>query len=317
VEISPSLASGGVGVYENGAVPPAALLNRGFYLTLILFLLGGCSLATQPTDVERTRSFQAYQFSQIDGQTLESFVRGRTAVILSGMPIAGATAQGETMTIDLARRSSESLEIGHACAIASDGYFLTADHCLEGSIHYLVWSDGRMAHIAEPRIVAREFDATTHLDLAVIHVDATLAKVFEWSDEGDLTAGRAAIAVGFRELRKLGEHRGSLLPMFLAGKITGVLPCGAEARIVRSDLPFRNGDSGGPLISADGKLLGVHSYSVTDWFKAPVAGAVRPDLGWVDRVLGKDRGVREVDLKLSLPATVPTGRDIAAILISL
>ncbi|MGA3068431.1 MAG: serine protease [Tepidisphaeraceae bacterium] len=297
-------------------MPPFAFAHRAFYLTLVLIGLPGCAQFSQPTDADRSASFQAYQFSQIDGVNLQQFIRRRTAVILSGAPIAAAAAQGRTLTIDLARNRADVLEIGHACAISADGYFLTAGHCIDAKRNYLVWSDEQSAHISVPRIVFREFDPESHIDLAVIHIDANLASIFSWSDDDKPIPGRPAVALGFARLNGLGRHRGSLVPMFLGGQIRSVEVAGSDFQIVHSDLPFRNGDSGGPLVSLDGKLLGIHSSVINYWLTRPTAAAIRPNLAWLDRILQDDRRTGAADFTLSLPGTRPTGNNLAAILIS-
>ncbi|HEY5043728.1 MAG TPA: serine protease [Verrucomicrobiae bacterium] len=258
-----------------------------YLLIVALFGLVGCS-SPKPvwiSDRERSASFAAYNTNKIDGQPIDLFLKQRTAILFSGLSGINAAAAGaQALAIKFKQEPNRSFEGGHAIAIEADGYFLTAAHCVNHSaINYLVYSDGQTAKIAIPRIVAKK------QDVAIIHVDANLPKVFVWTDKNEIVAGNAVIAVGNSEITFPFRNTGFLDQICLAGKIKSVSDSTDGMKMIYSDLPGREGDSGGPLVGQDGKLLGVQSGGITDQMKVTTAVAIHPDPSWIARVIAPDR----------------------------
>jgi S1-C subfamily serine protease len=258
-----------------------------YLLIIAMFGLVGCS-SPKPvwiSDRERSPSFAAYNTNKIDGQPIDLFLKQRTAILFSGFSGINAAAAGaQALAIKFKQEPNRSFEGGHAIAIEADGYFLTATHCVNHSaINYLVYSDGHTAKIAIPKIIAKD------RDVAIIHVDANLPKVFVWADKNEIVAGNPVIAVGNSEITFPFRNIGFLDEICLAGKIKSVSDSTDGMKMIYSDLPGREGDSGGPLVGQDGKLLGIHSGGITDQMKVTTAVAIHPDPSWVARVIAQDR----------------------------
>ena len=177
---------------------------------------------------------------------------------------------------------------GSAAPIAPDGYFLTADHVLarsEGRHVFVVRRvDGRLRGYPA-RTVWRSAD----LDLALVHADLATPEFYRWTPSNRwLPQGtpvmHAGVATGFRG--------GS-------GKLVSPLPPDAglgRGVKFKHDIPLEPGDSGGPVVDAQGMLVGINSaveYLIpleTPFFIESEAN--RPNVARLMRLIAADRNRR-------------------------
>ncbi len=256
-------------------------------LLAAVLLLAGCESYVASTDEERTASFKNYATSTIAGQPAEFYLQSRTAVILSGAYALAARSDGQTLTVFF--RPTAAGDYGHAAAIEADGYFITAAHCVSDTINYLIYFDGHSARIAVPRVVARQFDPEKALDFAILQVDARLPAVFAWARPGEFRPGATAFSVGCTAPYDLGLQQRAYEATCLAGHLGRLAAMSTGARVIVSDLPIRKGDSGSPLVTAGGRLLGVNSRVGLDREQARIQISVRPDPAWVARTIWEDQ----------------------------
>ncbi len=240
----------------------------------------------------------------MDGQPLTIYLQRRTATLVSGVTVGAARIRGRRVAIEFPPEPNRSsyLSLAHASAIATDGYFLTAAHCVGDPVNYLVNFDGHTARIGIPRVVAKVTDRRTCLDLALLHVDAKLAEAFVWADRDAIAIGGPVIAVGNSEPALLDDKHLLLKPACLAGHITAVKQLTDGAMMVSSDAPAREGDSGGPLLDQNGRLIGIQAKIRADWRRNLTSLAFQPDRAWIDRVIKRDRQTSIPKSKTRLPA---------------
>lgn len=140
---------------------------------------------------------------------------------------------------------------GSAAPISPDGYFLTADHVLSrmaGRNVFLIYGQGGRLAPARARVVWRSESS----DIALLHIPVKTPYYYQWtSPDRWLPAGtrvmHGGIATGFKSGDgKLGT---SLAP---EGAFTGT-------RKFKMDIPLQPGDSGGPVVDAHGRLVGINS----------------------------------------------------------
>ncbi len=140
---------------------------------------------------------------------------------------------------------------GSAAPIAPDGYFLTADHVLArmaGRHVFVIYGQGGRLRPTRARVVWRSESA----DLALLKVEEKTPYYYEWTDPAKwLPVGtrvmHGGIATGFKSPDgKLGT---SLAPQ---RSFTGT-------RKFKIDIPLQPGDSGGPVVDAFGRLVGINS----------------------------------------------------------
>jgi S1-C subfamily serine protease len=111
-------------------------------------------------------------------------------------------------------------------------------------------------------------------DLAVLRLEDSAAPPIEQSDAADLQVGRLVLALG----RPGPELTASLGIISAVGGEWRTWQGGRVERFVRLDLAIYDGFSGGPLVNADGKVLGVNSSGLAR------AAAMTLPAATVDRV---------------------------------
>ena len=185
-------------------------------------------------------------------------------------------------------RAPDDADGGSATPISADGYFLTADHVLAEAngrnVHVLYGRDGELAsHRA--RIVWRSADA----DLALLHVLAATPNYYRWTSPKEwLPAGNmvvhGGIATGLKS--RPGRLVSSLSPESI---FTGT-------RKFKIDIALQPGDSGGPVVDAEGDLVGINSAVE---FLVPMetaffidSEASRPNIRRIEAVMRADRARR-------------------------
>jgi S1-C subfamily serine protease len=140
---------------------------------------------------------------------------------------------------------------GSATPIAQDGYFLTADHVLsvlKGRNVFLIYGQGGRMAPAKARVVWRSATA----DLALLHIPVKTPYYYQWTPPDRwLAEGNGVIHGGIATGFKSGEGRLG----------TALAPESALTRNRRFkiDIPLQPGDSGGPVVDAYGRLVGINS----------------------------------------------------------
>jgi S1-C subfamily serine protease len=143
---------------------------------------------------------------------------------------------------------------GSGFVISSDGFIITNNHVIENATSIKVsFIDGR-------RVNAEIKGADSSTDIAVIKIDETGLKALLLDDSSKLQAGQIAIAIGN--------------PMGLQYTVTtGVVSAlGRTLRanngrliddIIQTDAALNPGNSGGPLLNSQGKVIGVNTAVIS------------------------------------------------------
>lgn len=142
---------------------------------------------------------------------------------------------------------------GSGFFVDSDGHIITNNHVIDGAEEISVnLSDGR-------KLAARTLGTSPADDLALLQVDANEVDGIQplvLADSEQITPGQMAIAVGspFRNFN-------SVTVGVVSG--TGRGPTSALDRpipdMIQTDAALNPGNSGGPLLNADGEVIGVNS----------------------------------------------------------
>ncbi len=174
---------------------------------------------------------------------------------------------------------------GSAAPITPDGYFLTADHVLSrmaGRNVFLIYGQGGRLVPTKARVVWRSEGG----DLALLHIPVKTPYYYQWSPPDRwLAAGNGVIHGGISTGFKSGDGK---LGTALApeGVFTGT-------RSFKIDIPLQPGDSGGPVVDAYGRLVGINSAVE---FLVPMETAFfidsegnRPNTRSIDALIQNDR----------------------------
>ena len=203
--------------------------------------------------------------------------------------------------------------IGSAVPIRSDGYFLTAQHCVDGD------SDTLVTLVEEEdsvRLVKTGFrlvwmsEDKEHLDLALIHAEVEPFRPFTFADHASLSDGEMVGAAGWSAIT-IGDS--NPLAGMAVGDLLSIKPCAmrnlpGDWKVIRHTIPLHPGDSGGPIVNTRGQLIGINalvrisfSEQLRTLFKKeanprPARGYIAygssPDINWLESIIQTDRDKR-------------------------
>jgi serine protease Do len=136
----------------------------------------------------------------------------------------------------------------------SNGLILTNAHVVEsGGAITVTLADGRSF---AGTVVASDSAA----DLAVVRVDATGLPAVTLGSPAGLAVGSTVIAIG----DPLGEYPGSVTIGVVSGLDRGITVMDGQTRtahdlagLIQTDAAVNEGNSGGPLVTVDGKVIGI------------------------------------------------------------
>ena len=145
---------------------------------------------------------------------------------------------------------------GSGVVIDQSGYILTNQHVVKGSGRIVVTlSDGRRRDA-----VLVGVDELT--DLAVIKIDADDLMPIAWGDSDDCRVGTPVWAVG----SPFGLDR-TVTFGIVSGKHRMLRTNTAYQDFMQSDVAVNPGNSGGPLVDADGQLVGINTAILGDVYQ--------------------------------------------------
>jgi len=150
---------------------------------------------------------------------------------------------------------------GTGAIISPDGYILTCDHVVPNDASgnppkeiIVVLPDGR-------RFKAKKVAACPDNDYALLKIEAENLPYFELGDSGKVKLGDWVAALGHP-----GGIRDDNRPSFSVGRVIGlkkkavVLQMGGKfyPDAIATDIPLAPGNSGGPLVDLQGRLIGIN-----------------------------------------------------------
>jgi S1-C subfamily serine protease len=146
--------------------------------------------------------------------------------------------------------------IGSGFIIDSNGLILTNAHVVEGATQLTVTlEDGREL---DAHVVASDTD----LDLAVVKVGATGLPTVEIGSSSNLQVGQLVVAIG----SPLGAFTDSVTSGILSatGRTITVVDAVSRQRktidhLLQTDAAINEGNSGGPLLDAGGRVIGINT----------------------------------------------------------
>lgn len=147
--------------------------------------------------------------------------------------------------------------IGTGFIVDPNGVILTNQHVVSdtSATYVVITSDGKQHNISE---ILRD-DSN---DIAILKIDAKDLKPLELGDSDSLMVGQTVVAIG----TPLGEYAGSVTTGVISGLKRSVTASsgwfGSTSKeyenVIQTDAAVNPGNSGGPLISSDGKVIGIN-----------------------------------------------------------
>ncbi len=146
--------------------------------------------------------------------------------------------------------------IGSGVILSPDGYILTNNHVVDGSMKINVTLD-------DHRVFPAKLVGVDKLnDLAVIKVEAHNLPSIAWGDSSALHPGQTVLAFG----SPFGYFQFSVTRGIVSA-IHRPNPYSDDARkpgdFIQTDAAINQGNSGGPLVNAHGELIGINTFIIT------------------------------------------------------
>jgi len=242
-------------------------------------LLAGCLSLARPSKQHReeasaraAKELLAAHYSEIGKSTFLVYASERPASI-------DFSSHGDKVDF----KWMSPMVCGLATGISDDGYLLTAAHVVKEHCYVIGWMDGKQA-IAPARLVYKKHGSESGAELAILHVDRHLDNPIGL---GILDPGESDI-YAFSCVRQPAEVK----VIAVAGKVVRRPEprLNGDVSVMTTDLPLWLGDSGGAVMSKDGKLVGVFiavSRSLTTFRVSRLASV--PDMDRVRSIIEKDR----------------------------
>ena len=143
---------------------------------------------------------------------------------------------------------------GSGFIFSSDGYLFSNSHVVAGADSLVVTLYDGEQH---PATVVGEDPDT---DLAILKISAHNHSVTQMGDSADLKIGQLVIAIG----NPLGfQHTVTAGVVSALGRSLQTPGGSMMDNIIQTDAALNPGNSGGPLIDADGKVIGVNTAAIT------------------------------------------------------
>ena len=165
-----------------------------------------------------------------------------------GPAVVGIT--NKAVARDIFNRRFESTGVGSGVIFKSDGYIVTNNHVIEGARELIV-------SLSDGRTVNAELVGTDEMtDIAVVKVDAKDLPVAKFGNSDEVVVGEPAIAIG----NPLGlEFQGSVTVGVISALNRTLELSDRRVKLFQTDAAINQGNSGGPLLNADGEVIGINS----------------------------------------------------------
>ncbi len=153
---------------------------------------------------------------------------------------------------------SESEGEGSGVIYSEDGYIVTNYHVIEDAIGketskvYVLFPNDESV---EAKIVG--YDSVT--DMAVLKVDKKGLTPAEFGNSDEISVGELAVAIG----NPLGqEFAGTVTVGYISATNRKIATDGTTYTLIQTDAAINSGNSGGPLVNANGKVIGINTVKI-------------------------------------------------------
>lgn len=150
-------------------------------------------------------------------------------------------------------RSVPQMASGSGAIISEDGYIVTNNHVIDGADDITVTLNNKKSFKA--KLIA----ADPSTDLAVIKIDAKGLPFLLYGNSDEVRVGQWVLAVGYPLTLETTVTAGIVSAKGRTLEINNRQSRTPVESFIQTDAAVNPGNSGGPLINTDGKLIGINS----------------------------------------------------------
>ena len=241
-----------------GDPPKSSNSGIGFFIFSIVFVLGMFFLG--PEMVER------YQYSVTRGKMLaeynfavENLGQQPLTEVSNAYQMVALSVRPSVVSINAIKSGSGRVEengMGSGVIMSTDGFILTNQHVVRGSDSILIQLHDRRQFVAT--LVGEDLSS----DLALLKIEAPDLIPATWGDSEQVNVGSIVWAIGspygFQHTVTSGIISGKNRP----GDINH-----PTQSLLQTDAAVNPGNSGGPLVDAKGRVIGINTSIFGDSFQ--------------------------------------------------
>lgn len=164
-------------------------------------------------------------------------------------------------------RRQPALRSGTAFLITSNGYILTAAHVVENRTNITIYNG---ANRVPATVVARD----PANDVALLKAEMTGTPLYLGSATG-LQRGQEVMTLGYPLVEMQGESQKASF-----GRVNSLSGLEDDVRYVQMDATIQPGNSGGPLLSANGQVIGIVTATINQRTVMAAAGTVAQNVNY-------------------------------------
>lgn len=186
-----------------------------------------------------------------DLELLDAYSRAvMGAVDRVGPAVVKVECEGDGDTSPRRRRSSGGGGSGSGFVFAADGLILTNSHVVDGARHI------RVTTLEGERLTADLVGDDPHTDLAVLRVTSAALRAAPLGDSSQLRPGQLVVAIG----NPFGfQHTVTAGVVSALGRSLRARTVRLIENLIQTDAALNPGNSGGPLVTSRGDVVGVNT----------------------------------------------------------
>jgi serine protease Do len=268
---------------------------------------------------DRTQGRSAASLSDLDN-SIESLVRAVDPSVVQIFTTGLASVSG--VVTDQSNLVTTQRASGSGVIVDADGYIVTNAHVVRGAsrirVEIPIVPQGQSLLARRSRVApARVIGLDEETDLAVLRVEEKGLPALPFGDSDELKAGQMVLAFG----SPLGLQNSVALG--IVSSVARQLEPESPMVYIQTDASINSGNSGGPLVDARGRLVGVNTLIIAGApstagpaFAAPsnIVRAVFDQIKRTGRVRRGDIGVRAQTVTPVLAAGLGLRREQGAVL---
>ena len=168
-------------------------------------------------------------------------------------------------------RKEKGFSLGTGFFISSDGYLLTNHHVIDGSSNLSI----RIDSVEQP---ARLVRSDPEHDFALIKTDGTFAPV-PLGNTSSVARADEVFTLGYPLITLQGNAQKATF-----GRVNALTGLGDDPNFLQIDVPIQPGNSGGPLFSREGNVVGITTATLNQAVALREAGQLAQNVNFAAKI---------------------------------